>query len=260
MLVVRGRIASDADRALRIFRIPDPAAFARTAFVQALRRAGIEVDARVNGRNPRRLLPARGSYEEAALLAERVSPPLAQYVKVVLKVSYNRGADLFACLLAVSAGSRSCLDGLAPVMETIGGLGVSADSTFLFDGAGGDEADRTTPRDMTAFLRSVPVAPYGESFADGLPILGRDGSLARTLVGSPAAGHVFAKTGTRAGTSPTGATLMTGQTFVGYIDAVSGRRLAFSLMVNNVPLRTFDDIFRVFSDQGEMAEALQQGL
>ena len=35
-----------------------------------------------------------------------------EYVKLIMKVSYNRGADLLTCLTAVKTGSTDCDDGL----------------------------------------------------------------------------------------------------------------------------------------------------
>ena len=239
--------------------LPDPARFARTAFVQALERAGVRVDAPALAPNRQRRLPRRGAYPSASRVAQFVSPPLSEYVKIVLKVSYNRGAQLFGCLLAVAGGSRDCNAAAGEIMRTVTPLGVSPASTFLFDPAGSIDLARTTPGDMAAFTGPWRVSP-GPALAAGLPILGRDGSLATTLVESPAAGHVFAKTGTRATSTPDGRTLLLAQTLVGYVTTQSGRRLAFALMVNNVPLQEFGDVLDVFRGQGLMTEALQQSL
>lgn len=257
---VRGQIAADSGRQLQKFVIPDPARFARAAFVEALERAGVRVDAPTLSANPQRLLPRRGSYPRAARLARFVSPPLSEYVKVVLKVSYNRGAQLFGCLVAARNRRGNCTDAAGEIMATIAPFGVSRASTFLFDPAGSVDDARTTPLDMARFHRQVTTASYGPALKAGLPVLGRDGSLASTLSSSPAAGHVFAKTGTRATTTPDGRTLLLAQTLVGYVATVGGRNLSFALMVNNVPLARFDDVLRIFEDEGTMAAALQQGL
>jgi PBP4 family serine-type D-alanyl-D-alanine carboxypeptidase len=257
---VNGQIAADSGAELDKFRIPDPASFARTAFVQALRHAGVEVDAPTVEDNRQGQLPEEGKYPDGSRVADFVSPPLSQYVKVVLKVSYNRGADLFGCLTAVAAGSRNCDDAAGLMRDTITPLGVSPKSTFLFDGAGSVDDAKTTPADMSAFYLNVAKQPYGGAIFAGLPVMGVNGSLATTLVDSPAAGHVFAKTGTRGTITPYEQTLLAAQNLVGYIDTVSGRRLAYSVMVNNVPLQQFTDVLTVFSDQGAMSAALQQGL
>jgi D-alanyl-D-alanine carboxypeptidase/D-alanyl-D-alanine-endopeptidase (penicillin-binding protein 4) len=77
-----------------------------------------------------------------------------------------------------------------------------------------------------------------KNFADfkrGLPIMGRDGTLYKIQVNSPAAGHVFAKTGTYAvGDYLNNNILVTGKGLAGYMETARGEHLAFALYVNNV--------------------------
>ena len=256
VIEVTGTIEQGADPALRIYKVEDPSAWTRTAFIESLQRAGISLTAPATGPNPSTLLPA-GPYDEALKLAEHTSATLAELVKVVLKVSYNRGADLLVCLTAVSNGSTQCPTGILATTETIAALGIDEGTTFMFDGAGSDERDRTTPGSMTEFLRGASEASWGAAFGDGLPILGEDGTLATNQAGTPAAGHVFAKTGTRVGFTDAAQGLVTGLTQVGYVDAASGRRLTYAVMVRDVPLAEVADFFDVDEDQGVIAAALQ---
>ena len=58
---VSGTIAADAGPTLRIGEIPNPASFARTAFIEALQRAGVDGHrAAPTGANPVDRLPAEG--------------------------------------------------------------------------------------------------------------------------------------------------------------------------------------------------------
>nr|RNJ64985.1 MAG: D-alanyl-D-alanine carboxypeptidase/D-alanyl-D-alanine-endopeptidase [Leptolyngbya sp. IPPAS B-1204] len=255
---ISGQVAADANP-LQIWQIPNPADFARTAFIQALARAGITVSAIATGANPTNLLPPAATYSEAQKLAEHTSPPLSEFTKVILKVSYNRAADLMVCLVAVQNGDRDCPAGIAPVITTITQLGVSQNSTFMFDGAGSDERDRTTPTDMTTFLRAVAQQPYGVAFREGLPILGVDGTLATNQKGSPAAGKVQAKTGSRIHGTPDDRLLITGLTHIGYIEAESGRQLVSAVMLRDVPVASPDEIFAADGDLGALEAAVQQG-
>ena len=126
-LVVTGTIAAGNTPTLVVKEITDPAAFARTAFIEALQRAGVTVTATPTGPNPVALLPAKDSYPAADKLGEHVSATLAAYVKLIMKVSYNRGADLMTCLAAVKTGSTDCEEGLAAEVDTATALGVSKD-------------------------------------------------------------------------------------------------------------------------------------
>ena len=256
VIQVTGTIEAGADPALRIYKVEDPSSWARTAFIESLQRAGITVSAAPTGANPAELLPA-GPYDDALKLAEHTSAPLSELVKVVLKVSYNRGADLLVCLTAVSNGETACPAGIAPTVETISALGIIDGTTFMFDGAGSDERDRSSPESMTEFLRGSSKATWGPAFVDGLPILGEDGTLATNQAGTPAAGHVFAKTGTRVAFVELGQGLVTGLTQVGYVDAESGRRLTYAVMVRDVPIFAVEEFFAIDEDQGIIAAAIQ---
>lgn len=68
-----------------------------------------------------------------------MSATLGQFAALILKVSYNRGADLMTCLAAVKAGSTDCSQGLVAEVKTAQDLGAPPSSVFPFDGAGTDD-------------------------------------------------------------------------------------------------------------------------
>ena len=260
---ISGQIAADSDPAIRVGKVGDPAAFARAAFIEALEGAGVEVSAAPTGSNPSDLLPSEGSYGESERVAEHVSAPLEEFTSVILKTSHNPGAQLMTCLAAVKEESRDCEDGLKQAFDVFTGLGVSAESTFIFDGAGSDDHDRTTPDAMTEFMRAVDEQPYGEAFRSSLAILGEEGTQAQAQKDSPAVGKIRVKDGTRVLPTPAGQGNFFAKALVGYVEAESGRQLAISLMVRDVPLSSAQDILPTVEilseDQGELAVAIQQG-
>jgi D-alanyl-D-alanine carboxypeptidase/D-alanyl-D-alanine-endopeptidase (penicillin-binding protein 4) len=257
---VSGQIAADAKPTLVIAPILHPADFARTAFIEALARAGVSVAASAPGLNPVRLLPNAGSYNAGIMVAQHVSPPLSQFVKVILKVSYNRGADLMVCLVAAKHGSRNCTDGLAAEVKTISALGVSPQSTIVYDGAGSEDNGRTSPADEATFLRTLFSVPWGHYVHDGMAILGVDGTQAMNGVGTPAAGKVRIKDGTRLIGSPSGQVYLPAKTQVGYIDAKSGRQLVYGIFLNDIPTTaesSFKDFQTADRDEASVVEAIQ---
>jgi len=255
---VEGQIAADAGPTLRVGEIPNPAEFARTAFIQALERAGVRVQARTTGPNTTDGLPAENSYPANRRVAEHVSAELSEFTKVILKTSHNPGADLMACLNAVAAGSKDCNAGLAAETEYISSLGAPDNSFFIFDGAGSDERDRASGSAMTSFLHGLDSDPIGPSFEESLAVLGVDGDLAETAADTPAAGHMRLKTGTRAAFAPSGQGLLTARTMVGYADAESGREIIISVMVRDIPFTDIDDLIAVIDDAAAIAVAMQQ--
>jgi D-alanyl-D-alanine carboxypeptidase/D-alanyl-D-alanine-endopeptidase (penicillin-binding protein 4) len=261
LVEVAGNLSAKSKPILNISHIPDPASFARTVFIEALERAGVQVDATATGRNPRSLLPGSRSYPRSSRVAERVSPVLSEYTKAILKVSYNRGADDMVCIVAAAKGRRDCVDGLTTELATIKRFGVSPTTTKLFDGAGSSEFDRSTPQDYATFLRRIQSAPWGSALHDGLPILGVDGTFATNQKGTPAAGNVFIKSGTRIQGTPNDAqAIASAITQAGYINAKSGRKLTYALFLRDLSLSPdLKEFFAADEDQGKLAAAFQQG-
>jgi D-alanyl-D-alanine carboxypeptidase/D-alanyl-D-alanine-endopeptidase (penicillin-binding protein 4) len=171
-----------------------------------------------------------------------------------------------ACLDAIGpdgTGSRNCQDGLVVeqryVSDKLTGLGVDPTAFFIFDGAGSDDRDRAAGSAMTRFLRAVDDEPYASAFEDALSILGVDGDIANDGLGTPAVGHVRAKTGTRAGVEPAGLGLLNARTMVGYIDPASGkRRLVYSIMLSNVPFTGLDQVLDVIVDVANISVAMYE--
>jgi D-alanyl-D-alanine carboxypeptidase/D-alanyl-D-alanine-endopeptidase (penicillin-binding protein 4) len=259
VFLVSGTIAADAGPTLRVGEIADPASFARTAFIEALQRAGVEVTAPATGPNPADLLPADESYPPDTMVAEHVSGTLAEIVKVILKTSHNPGADLMACLVAVASGSEDCEDGLDAVQQYVSeDLGIDPASFFNFDGAGSDDRDRSSPGAFTEFMRAIDTQPYAAAFEDALSILGVDGEIANDGTNLPAKGHVRAKAGTRAGVVPPNHGLLNARTMSGYIDAASGRPLVFAIMMENTPFdpADLDSILMVVTDITNLSIAI----
>ena len=230
---VTGTIAAGSKPLLQVAPVADPSAFARTVFIEALRKAGVTVSASVGGPNPVAQLPPATSYQAKGRVAAYVSPPYADYAKLILKVSHNLGANLGVCLLAVQVGSHDCEAGFPPMQNFLKRAGVDTNQVILADGRGGDPADRATPVAVTQILRYWIKRPDFAAFRECLPILGVDGSLADVAVHTPARGKVFSKTGTAATFDPlNGRLVLQSKALGGYFQA-TGRWHVFNLVVNN---------------------------
>jgi serine-type D-Ala-D-Ala carboxypeptidase/endopeptidase (penicillin-binding protein 4) len=72
-LIVSGQIAAHSSPALRVWEVDHPSEFARTAFIEALQRAGVTVTAAATGANPTALLPPKRGYQRSDLIAQHVS-------------------------------------------------------------------------------------------------------------------------------------------------------------------------------------------
>jgi serine-type D-Ala-D-Ala carboxypeptidase/endopeptidase (penicillin-binding protein 4) len=257
-IVVRGDIAADAGKLLRVASIEDPAAFARTALIEALERADVSVSASPTGPNPASELPEKGSYRADAEVAAYESPPFSEYAKLILKVSHNYGANLNVCLMAVKAGSTDCNDGFPVMKSFFEKAGVDPDQVALLDGRGGNPSDRFTPQATTDLLRYWLDQPQAKTFRTMLPELGVNGSLADVCRSCPAKGKVFAKTGTVALPDAINGRLIQAESLGGYLEVEPDRFHVFYLVVNGATAQDIDDALQIFDDLADIAAIVQE--
>jgi serine-type D-Ala-D-Ala carboxypeptidase/endopeptidase (penicillin-binding protein 4) len=79
-------------------------------------------------------------------------------------------------------------------------------------------------------------------------------------VGTPAAGHLQVKDGSRAATAPGDYQgILLAKTQVGYIDAKSGRQLVYAIFLNDTPFLSVDDFIAADHDVAAIAAAFQEG-
>ena len=259
-IAVTGTIAADADPLLMVQQVDDPAAFARTAFIEALARAGVTVGAPATGANPEGLLPDAASYADDARLAVLEAPPLSDYLTLVMKVSLNLGANLAVCLLAVESGSTDCDDGFAVMNDFLKKAGVDPTDVAFTTGQGGKRSDLVTSQATVDLMRYWEGTDDLEVFKDSLPVLGVDGSLVGVAADTPAKGKVFAKTGTLVdGDLVNQRLLLAAKALGGYMQA-NGRLYAFGLYVNGGTANGISDIFEINEDMGQIAAALRDDL
>jgi serine-type D-Ala-D-Ala carboxypeptidase/endopeptidase (penicillin-binding protein 4) len=235
---VRGSIALGHHRIVAIHEIDEPASFARALFIEALRRHGVRIDASPLGENATAGLAGRSETARLPKVAEHTSPPLKEYLRVILKVSHNLYASTLPLLLAARHGERSLEAGLKREGEALKKLGLDLSAVSFGGGAGGARADLVTPRATVALLRAMNARPESAAYHDALPILGRDGTLAQAVAAdSPARGHAHAKTGTYwVDNGLTGKAVLTSKALAGYLETASGRQLVVAFFINNAML------------------------
>jgi D-alanyl-D-alanine carboxypeptidase/D-alanyl-D-alanine-endopeptidase (penicillin-binding protein 4) len=243
---------------VNIYAFPDPATFARTAFIEALGRAGVTVTADPVAINSDTGLPDQATVTAMPSVAELTSLPLREEATYVLKISYNLGAETFICRLAVQAGSTKCSDGLARAQQIWSAAGLDTTGATLIDGSGlpGNLITAANEADLQMIMAKRPDA---DEWKAALPILGVDGSLALVQPDGPAAGKVFAKTGTLGDPDLfNGRLRLAAKALGGYIDAESGRQLTFTIISTNSLYPDINGVFAANDDVGKVATAIQQ--
>ena len=220
----------------------------------------VVVAADLIGPNPSELLPPENTYTEDTKLAELVSLPYSEYANLILKVSHNYGANLSLILLGVANGVRTVQESLdVERMTLIDDFGLNGNGfNFPTNGSGSPDS-QASPRAVVDFLTNIREKEIFGPFFDSLPVLGGPGSLRFTDEGSPATGNLRGKTGTTLEfDSETMQFTLVANTLGGYIDAVSGKRLAFTVFVNNVPIEGINDIIESNDDLGEIGTKIYE--
>jgi D-alanyl-D-alanine carboxypeptidase/D-alanyl-D-alanine-endopeptidase (penicillin-binding protein 4) len=258
-IVVSGLIPQGKPQ-LTIYRVPEADTWARTLFIEALGRVGITVSTPALGPNDQSRLPATNTYWRRQL-ASLQSPPLHAFGSMILRTSYNTGANAMLCLLATKSGSTECADGLRTIRATVQKAGLRSDAVVLTDGEGAYPASSTS-KQVAAWDRWAAHQRWGPAFISGQPVLGATGTIAPVGRNSPAKGKVQAKTGTVAVADPTtGRALVNVQSLAGYITTDTGRHLVFDLSMSGA---TYPDVLtglrQANDDVGMVAAHIQESL
>lgn len=259
-VIVRGQIAAGHAPLVGTYEVDDPASFARSLLIEALRRADVAIDASPLSANQPAQLPAKDAYAGMKRVALLTSPPFSESAKLVLKVSHNLQASTLPLLLAAKCGQRTLAEGLHLQREFLAKAGVDVDTISFGGAAGGDPADYVTPRAAVQLLCYMSTRPDFAVYRQGLPILGQDGTLASAAgPDSPARGKVQAKTGTLLWSNRmNGGQLLTSKALAGYLSTAKGRELAFAMFVNNVHTKNSAEREQVGKTLGKLCEILYQ--
>ena len=259
IVTIRGTMPARGPTVLFSYAVPSPTRYAEVVLAEALRDAGVTASVAPE------LLPwsARPRllgmmYQDSNVVAEHVSAPYIEEVKVTLKVSQNLHASMTPMLLrALLAKGDSTKTGFDLERDFLTSAHLDVSGAQQADGAGGDA--HFTPDFMVHYLAYWAKRPEAKAFQAALPVLGRDGTLFDIQPNSPAAGHVFAKTGTFAVGDPlNNRVLVTAKGLAGYMTTAAGKHLAFAIYVNNVSVPDEPDAIKRIVGQalGEVAAAV----
>jgi D-alanyl-D-alanine carboxypeptidase/D-alanyl-D-alanine-endopeptidase (penicillin-binding protein 4) len=259
VVVVTGNVPKGGRTILYSYAVPEPSRYAEMAFSDVLNAAGVVAKPRPYAVKPA-LVRLRSSYGPTNTVATHESAPFGEEVKVTLKVSQKHHPSSMPVLLGALRGHHTVSTGFDVERGFLTSLGLDLTGAQQADGAGGDA--HFTPAFMVNYLTAMHKRPDHEVFMHALPILGRDGTLFNIQPESPAAGHVFAKTGTFSVDDPLNKRLLvTGKGLAGYMTTASGEHLVFAIYVNNVSVSTApDEVTRVVGQAlGEVAAAAYEG-
>jgi D-alanyl-D-alanine carboxypeptidase/D-alanyl-D-alanine-endopeptidase (penicillin-binding protein 4) len=221
-LTVRGSVALGGNPAIRTTAVDNPTGFFVEGFRLALGSRGITVQGGAWDIDDLSDAPAP---DRRRLLATRVSLPLSALGGYFLKESQNFYGETFLKAIGLAAGREGTADaGRRAVRETLGAIGIGADSFVMYDGSGLSRYDYVTAEAIVTLLKHVwEDETLRGPFLAALPVGGHDGTLDTRMKGTPLAGRVQAKTGTIANM----------RALSGFLTTESGEKIVFSIIANH---------------------------
>jgi D-alanyl-D-alanine carboxypeptidase/D-alanyl-D-alanine-endopeptidase (penicillin-binding protein 4) len=135
----------------------------------------------------------------ATLLADQPSPPLAEVMRDMNKLSNNLIARTLYLTLGAEhpvPGGDSAQAGEQAIRGWLAARHADWPELVLENGSGLSRKERISPRHMAELLRDARASVYGPELLASLPIVGIDGTLQHRLVDTPLAGQGHLKTGT----------------------------------------------------------------
>jgi D-alanyl-D-alanine carboxypeptidase/D-alanyl-D-alanine-endopeptidase (penicillin-binding protein 4) len=176
-------------------------------------------------------------------IAKLESPPLSLIAQRTMKPSQNLYTELILRAMGETLGSsedpkkNSLEKGIAVVEKFLSEIGISPESVLMHDGSGLSRHDLVTPEAITRLYAYMKKSRFADSWYESLTIAGIDGTLKERFKGTLAEKNVRGKTGTINQVSA----------LSGYVTTLSGERLAFSIIINNLPdaklrVSTIDEI------------------
>jgi D-alanyl-D-alanine carboxypeptidase/D-alanyl-D-alanine-endopeptidase (penicillin-binding protein 4) len=213
--------------------IANPSQLVAEQFRAALQARGIVVQGPIEVRHFSRLdaaaLPSSAPPSPPrVVLAEHISPPLSEAIKVVNKESENLHAEMLLRTLGRVQNNRGSLAGGLEALNAFAAqqVGILPGETDFVDGSGLSRQVLVAPQAAVKLLVYMAHSPNFQAYFNSLPVSGVDGTLAHRFLDGPLKGKIHAKTGSVEHVN----------TLSGYMDLPSGKRLVFSIMANNHPL------------------------
>jgi serine-type D-Ala-D-Ala carboxypeptidase/endopeptidase (penicillin-binding protein 4) len=162
------------------------------------------------------------------MFAEHISQRLPDALRVMAKISQNLHAEMFLRVAArQKTGDPSAEAALQFEQDFRVSIGLKEDDVIMTDGSGLSRKDMVSPQSEVSLLRWVTEQPWAATYRSVLPVAGEDGTLMDRMKGTPAAGNVWAKTGS----------LTHVDSLAGYATSTRGAHLVFSFIGNNNNLK-----------------------
>ena len=219
LVVVKGTMPARSSPRKLVLAIEEPAQHAAAILKRLLEERGVRVAGVARARH-NHVEPAG----DPVVLAEHVSVPLGDALKLVNKISQNLHTEMLLRTVARQSGVWATPDDLMKVPADFYAMaGIEPGDVIQTDASGLSRHDLVTPRAIVTLLNFAQKQSWFGPYYASLPVAGMDGTLEDRMKNTPAAGRIHAKTGS----------VEHVRTLSGFAETPSGQRLIFSFLSNN---------------------------
>ncbi len=164
-----------------------------------------------------------------AAALELFGEPIYQEVTITNLNSINwRANRLLQKIGQQKYGKYDFVHGTQAVMEYWKDKGIDISGMNMCDGSGRSHDNIASPRQLADVLYKMTTSPVFPVFYNSLPLAGISGTMHKWLIGSSGEGRIHAKTGSLGGV----------RSYAGYVSTLSGKKIIFTLIINNYTCRT----------------------
>jgi len=219
IVVAKGSLpAKSAPRKL-VLAIEEPAQHAAATLKRLLEERGVKVAGVARARHDHAELGG-----DPVVLAEHLSVPLGDAVKLINKISQNLHTEMLLRTVARQSGVWATPDELMKVpADFYAAAGIAPGDVIQADASGLSRHDLVTPRAIVTLLGFAQKQSWFGPYSASLPVAGVDGTLEDRMKNTPAAGRIHAKTGS----------VEHVRTLSGFAETLGGRLVIFSFLSNN---------------------------
>ena len=162
-------------------------------------------------------------YDSLSLIFKHNGQSVLDIIKLTNEKSINLFAEGMLNLVGYKRNSfGSTKSGIRAVYKNFEGK-VDLSGMDLKDGSGLSRKNAVSARNFVNLLSYIHRSPLNETFRNTLAVAGKSGTLKNICRSQPASGRMFAKSGT----------LSNVKAYAGFVKTITGKNLAFALIVNN---------------------------
>jgi len=218
-LTIAGSVPAGAPPAQLSVSAGNPTFWFASGLRNALLEGGVEVTGKAFDIDD---LAERPQWLTSTVLYTHRSPTLAEITQPLLKDSINLYGEA-VLRLNVDPGVLPTNDAALKGLRTrLASWGIPPDAWQIIDGSGLSRRNAIASETLIAVLRRMYDPTSMSPWMTGLPVAGRDGTLATRMQGTPAEDNLRAKTGTMSNI----------RSLAGYVRTRDGEVLAFALIAD----------------------------